>query len=308
MDELFGELRSLIHARDRSEEALEQLIALLELAHEDDPARYRLTWLPYVRQLWREWPSPTISHTHELEAWLKRAPLIPDIRITFSPFQLDDATAHDLERSPSLEIIGELIFDRGRSFGPHAVPTLLRSPHLTNLETLVVRSRWIHDTGHDSLCTPRFSSLTHLELPYQSVQLTRLANEAKFERIETLVLQGGWFGDEPVRALARAPWLPGIKKLDLSHCELTSASATTLARCPALSELEELNLYANRLYEEGARSLSRSVHLGSLRTLELHENGIGPNGASALSKSPLMSEQVRAQFAAHDTYYTEIWE
>ena len=98
MDQLFAELRSLLHAHARGETWGGELAALVELAHEHDPRRYREQWLPYLSDDARPWPSPLIT-TREFDRIEQLVELLPGA--TFALGDLARLSREDMARLPS---------------------------------------------------------------------------------------------------------------------------------------------------------------------------------------------------------------
>jgi hypothetical protein len=48
MDEMFGELRSLMNAAERDDAWRRQVCDILERAHDEAPETYEYEWLPYL--------------------------------------------------------------------------------------------------------------------------------------------------------------------------------------------------------------------------------------------------------------------
>jgi uncharacterized protein (TIGR02996 family) len=94
-------------------------------------------------------------------------------------------------------------------------------------------------------------------------------------RVVRLGLFGNNLADRGVDVLVKAPWLAGVRELDLARNSIGDAGVRALADCPALSRLRSLNLLINRgLGAASATALAESPHLGRLLTLSVSGGGI----------------------------------
>ena len=79
-------------------------------------------------------------------------------------------------------------------------------------------------------------------------------------------------GPEGVRRLTAAPWLAGLRELNLSDCYLGAAGVEALADCPTLAALERARSWATNLLTAAAmQALASSRHLTRLRGLVSRE-------------------------------------
>jgi uncharacterized protein (TIGR02996 family) len=177
--------------------------------------------------------------------------------------------------------------------------TLLGSPHLRNLETLIVANNWIRYESARLLWTEaRLPKLRRLDMSYNWLTpagLRELAASDLMKRLTMLEIQANEVGSEAVAALAASPNVARLKALDVSGTtayddrpKLTSAAAVALAESPHLRDLEHLVLAFSAITASGAQALARTANLPSLRTLHLANNPIRDRGARALASSPLL--------------------
>ena len=93
-------------------------------------------------------------------------------------------------------------------------------------------------------------------------------------------------------AVLRAPALPRVTVLDLSHGALGPEGLAALARAPWLGRVPELDLSSNGLGDEGAARLAGAPGLAWVKALRLEGNQIGPRGVRALAASPRLQELI----------------
>jgi uncharacterized protein (TIGR02996 family) len=106
-----------------------------------------------------------------------------------------------------------------------------------------------------------------------------------FDKLRSLDLAGNDLGDEGVRALVAAPWLPRLHFLSLTYNGLGPGGVRVLADAP-LAGLRELDLSQNDLGREGARALARAPFLARLHRLSLAWTKLDEEALLALLASP----------------------
>jgi uncharacterized protein (TIGR02996 family) len=89
--------------------------------------------------------------------------------------------------------------------------------------------------------------------------------------------------------LADAPWFPGLRSLDLSHCFLDDGAMDRLLASDRPLALTRLNLAENSLGPTAIRRLTSTRALARVRRLVLGMNGIGATAADLL-RSPALPE------------------
>lgn len=306
MEELLEELQRLLGSRNRSEPALDDLVALLQLVAELDPRVLERRLWPELVARWRGWPEPMAQTPDGLERWLERCRSLPFLELTWVPAFLEASTTRRITRDPSLSQLRVLDLSQlPWSTDQELVEILLASPHLGGCHTL-----------RTHLATPE--AISALPTGLHTLRLSQAwlgerggacLAQRPFHRLATLDLVGCGLSDAGVAGLLEAPWLHTLRELDLSLNAIGPGGAQHLASCAGLSGLEVLRLDDNRLYEEGARRLAESPHLRQLRELKIHRSGIGPQGARHIAGSATLPEAIRRFF--HDTahgYYETAWE
>lgn len=168
--------------------------------------------------------------------------------------------------------ITDQLHDRGR------LQVLLASPHLARVSRLDLSNQRLHDADAALIAEcPNLSSLVHLDLSFNTVgiagmralvksdhlpalnsltinhnrQVGMSASEALVDsplagQLQHLCLSHHEFWNEPVKLIASAPRLKGLRTLDLSENGITDAGAIALAGSPYLTELERLTLRGHR--------------------------------------------------------------
>jgi hypothetical protein len=167
-----------------------------------------------------------------------------------------------------------------------------RSPHLGQLERLVLRGNDVSGKGIEALTrSSHLSNLGSLDLTGNGLSVADLRILARcrhLARVQVLALgatlgRGGWseIADQGLAALLDKPTMR-LGTLHLDHNHLTDQAARTLAGSAALAELSVLDLRSNLLTDEGASALAGSAHLPARLTLFVAGNRITPAGAQTL--------------------------
>jgi uncharacterized protein (TIGR02996 family) len=185
--------------------------------------------------------------------------------------------------------------------GDDGFRALMDSPHLGNLETLVVANNWISVESARLLWTGhRVPKLRHLDMSYNYLLadgLLELIESPLMRRLEALEIQANEVGSASVAALAASRNSRNLKRLDVSGTtayddrpKLTSSAAEAIAESPNLKNLEHLVLTFCAITAPGAVALARSKTLKSLRTLWLGNNPVRDRGARAFASSALLRQ------------------
>ncbi|MFO0651172.1 MAG: hypothetical protein U0326_33410 [Polyangiales bacterium] len=151
---------------------------------------------------------------------------------------------------------------------------LLTDPITRDLESLQLNG-WSKGAARDAfLACKRLRRLRALNLfniqsrsPHRIVE--QLFGAVRFERLESLDLDGSTLGDDGVAALAASPSLATLQSLKLSSCDLSEASVEHLAGSKHLGQLRELDLEFNQLSLDAAARLVTSPNLPRLESLSI---------------------------------------
>jgi uncharacterized protein (TIGR02996 family) len=197
---------------------------------------------------------------------------------------------------------------------PEALRELLASRYLTNLECLELGGNPVGEAIQDLAREPRLATLRHLGLPRcgadaetmrvlgASETLTALTSlalsglsvdayrtaavSALFSRLTNLSLVQAPPGADVAAALASAPDLTCLRRLDMSQCHLGDDGMQALAKA-RFGGLRFLWLAQGKITPTGIAALANAPALASVTHLCLNwNNTLGPNGARALALSP----------------------
>ena len=135
-----------------------------------------------------------------------------------------------------------------------------------------------------------FPSLVKLDLSYcklTSVSLNTPSGIEAHKNLSELNLRGNYFSD--LYDLTFVAKFPSLVKLNLSYCDLTSASLNTLSRIEAHKNLSELNLSYNNFSD--LSDFAFVAKFPSLKKLDIYGSGLPPQ--SRIRISELMQGRVR---------------
>lgn len=162
-----------------------------------------------------------------------------------------------LDAAPTAEIVLDGV-------SPGGVGRLFESPHAARIHALFV--------------CPRRA---------QSVSLSEIADARHATGLRSLRFV--WAdGSRGAVALAAAPQVRGLRRLELSSGQLDDEAAIALAESKSLVSLTRLDLSSNRIGPDGARALAASRL--RLNELNLSDNPIDEGGIQALARGPSLSE------------------
>jgi hypothetical protein len=212
---------------------------------------------------------------------------------------LTDEGVARLARLPQLSNVSLLNLQENE-FTSAGLAELLRSPHLGKLRRLELGGRppWspyysenpvqaLGDDGAAALASSGLlAGLDELVLCSAAVGprgAAALAG-ANAPRLRRLGLAHNPLGSAGAAALTVARFLPGLRELDLSLCELDDAAVRHLSEI-ALPSLLALGLGYNSIGPAGARHLADAAGLTGLRLLNLHDNFVDDEGLIALAGS-----------------------
>lgn len=162
------------------------------------------------------------------------------------PFQNRKPSTQTIAATPSLARLTSLELTDGYYYlGPQEVASLVASPHLRRLETLILARNAVGAEGLIEIAsTPNLPSLRSLALWCYGV------NPQDF------------VGDVGAQSLAQSSLLPQLTQLSLRANRITSAGCQALATTPAIANLTNLDLSHNPIEEDGIEALALSSYLG----------------------------------------------
>lgn len=213
----------------------------------------------------------------------------------------------------------------GADLGNGGLNLLLRSKHLTGVESLDLSFNGLDDTAARLLArTAALPRLRELRLNdngrLTADGLTALAESPALSGLELLDVSANDIGPAGVRAVIDSPYLGRLHAvvihtnrigdagaealagsellarmlareptLALPRCGIGPAGMRALAGSPHIAAVRELDLKGNNLGDDGTRELAESDGLPNLRRLVLMHNRIRDAGARALAFSPVMA-------------------
>ncbi len=210
-------------------------------------------------------------------------------RLAFLNAAITAAETRELVAGPLFGRLASLRFTRAEH-GTAVAESLVRESARSALSELhLVGCRVPWEPLGELLGSPAVARLRSLSLGGDLI-----ASQMKFGAIADLVapaLRSLDLSDdapraEAVEALAAAPFVSGLHRLDLSRCSL-NRDRTRLLAGGAFDNLRVLRLYGNSAGNEGVTALARSPHLAGLLVLDLGYTQVGDEGIEAILESPL---------------------
>ena len=290
LDQLFGELRSFLQARENDPHKLQ---GILGRAREMEPDAYASRWIPYLIRY--DLPGFWARTLEELTLY---ASLLPQgTPLEFIPrFEKDQN-----KPTPSWK---EILHDEAMSWitkltlGPRiprpleAMKAIVNSPHNNHLEALALRNdKSIVDASGTAILrhltdATDFPKLRSLELRGNvpnNKALEHLLNAPLITQLEALDLRDNDLNDKQTfQALANAPMMQTLRWLRLGSTNLTDATLDRLHATPHPTLLEGLGLSRARLGAGALRSLAASDLMRTVRLLDLESMSLDAEKLNAL--------------------------
>ena len=152
------------------------------------------------------------------------------------------------------------------NIGDAGLQALARAPWLGQLQSLVLRKNKLGPDAITALAQAPMPRLTELDLsknPLGDAGCQALAHAPWLATLQTLRLNGADLGPGGIAALAQAP-LEALRLLSLTGNPLQTAGAQALASAPWLARVRRLDLLPEDVDKaEGARALVDSPHLNA---------------------------------------------
>jgi uncharacterized protein (TIGR02996 family) len=122
-----------------------------------------------------------------------------------------------------------------------------------------------------------------------------LAASPHLRGLHAFTASGCGLTDEAARALAAAPWLASLGKLELVNNRLTAACVPELVQGAA--SLTALDFSGNPIGAKGAAALAASPSLAGLTRLALRASNLSPGAVARLAESPALGQLVSLRLA-----------
>lgn len=320
LDELFGELRSLLASRAKAPDFGAQLLELLDAAQARDPERYRHNWLPYIKgQRGAIAVDEPIARAKSLDVLDRWGVLLPDalFELDLSKDELPELSS--FTQNTTLSRVAHLDLS-STGLDIRRLAELLRHASFSSLRRLSVAHNKLWDgsvtdsqdarklargyglssvpgfVDRDTLdlaFSPNVQNLTYLNLSstgFDSVGAAAMANSAYLSKLETLRVSRSNLRGVGLELIAKSANLVSLKHLDVSNCDLDDRDVAVLAGSTQLANLRKLDLTANRIGATGVQFIGNSPNFANLRTLILDRNVLAVSGARALGGADSLVE------------------
>jgi uncharacterized protein (TIGR02996 family) len=276
-----------------------------------------------LRELSLTWAYERDDVLEALATWRPR-PGLESLRFSRNRFTARGFQA--LAAAPMLSTVRELDLDR--TIDDRELEVLLRSPHLLPLRKLRLVENGLTTRAARALAAVDWQGLEVLDLGCNelgAVAARHLAGAPQLASLRSLSLSASDLGERGARALARspylgqlrvldinfykkprhkgiealaaAPWLPNLARLELGGTPMGTREVAALAAAP-LTGLRWLDLGGARMRDAQARALLRAPWLSGLTHLVLRDNSIGA-GALALAQAPELEGLVHLNLIAN---------
>jgi uncharacterized protein (TIGR02996 family) len=197
----------------------------------------------------------------------------------------DTSRLSDLRAAPSLTA---LVF-HASGLGSSGAAALASSQALRNVRELCLSGCAIDDGGLSALASSRVpEALEVLDLSDNHLLGTSsaeaLSDAPWLGGLRSLQLNDSGMGDNAVWVLGRSRGFRELRRLGLKFCRLENAGICALASSDFLRTLTHLDLRSNPIGEEAARALVVTRKLPHLERLDLRDCDLSPASRSALLK------------------------
>jgi len=306
MNEMFGELRTLLESPHKDEAWVDAFVELVGHALRTDEARWHEEWRPYLESVSPRLPVPLLTVADEDEL-LVAASMFPGALFRYEGHRLPLEDAHlssivslslrhgtsveGLVAEPKLNRITELSLQR-RDLGDEDLLMLSQAQHLQGLVTLDLSHNSIGDNGIvDFARFARCDKLEVLDLGHNAIGFegaTALAQASRLKRLEMLVLRENELDGDLVELL-HAPALSNVLVLDLGRNAFGREKASEPTHAERPLRLEELYLNENQLLPSDLVAILQSAPMPALLALDLGGNSAGDDVAMTIARSPYLA-------------------
>jgi uncharacterized protein (TIGR02996 family) len=172
----------------------------------------------------------------------------------------------------------------GSHLGDQSLSTILSSPHLRGMRTLLLGETGLERNSIGSLSNPALAGLVDLDLSGNFLlNRIRLLTDTPFPfRLEALHLEDCSLTTEDAELLLAWSGLGTVQRLTLSNNPFRVTVAGRLARSPHTEQLQQLRMANAGVRVRGAQALASSDRLLQLTALDLSGNYLGISGIRAL--------------------------
>jgi uncharacterized protein (TIGR02996 family) len=212
----------------------------------------------------------------------------------------------EIDRYPVLAQIEELDLSHCPFLHDRVLRTLAGSRQIGVLRKLHLGATALTPYGLIALLAPhRLARLVDLQVTVMNVPalaeasrraLRELASSPTVEQLTSLSLRGGSLAGERAERLFSSP-LENVRDLQVIGCELSGPGASALAAAPSLRRLTRLNLAHNKLDPEDMGVLANSPILERVEILELADNLLQGRGLTVLAHSRVLGRLAHLDLA-----------
>jgi uncharacterized protein (TIGR02996 family) len=251
---------------------MRQLARAIETAFSRLPTRWLVLRYVTVEQLAELLQHPVIAHLDQLTVQLygttemgesvvrviAQCPHLSNLRGLSLAFQLSDAAAERLARSPYLGRLRWLSLEPSPTLlTPLGIRTLTGAGWFRELQELSLHDRFSDDSFQE-LCRSR-----------------------PFPNLHTLNLTDNVFSLASWQCFAQSRSFPALRRIDLSRSDLSEGRGAALAEAREL-QLAALDLSACAIGNAGAEALVTAPWIETLLRLNLRQNDLGPRAVVAI--------------------------
>jgi uncharacterized protein (TIGR02996 family) len=216
-----------------------------------------------------------------------RSPWIARLRhLNLSENQLHTRVIKNLASIPWEQL--EVLDLSSNDLGPAAIRHLAESPHMRHLRRLDLSGNHHLDDGEMRALarSPHLDRLRVLGLGFWNLRKRGLEALAaapwvsNLTRLDLMSLKTGLAG---MHILATAP-LHGLRWLELNYGKLDAPAVAALLEAPWIAGLTHLDLSNNTIGSEGARALAEAEQLNNLVNLDVTRNNLSEESGELLRK------------------------
>ncbi len=260
MDELFGELRSLLQSDENVQGY--RMRAFLEEAYALDEARYQEEWLPYLERA-QELPWFFAQTFESVEQIAALVPESAHIALVIESSGFDYA---GFKSAACLERVCKVDVNYTCKLYDAKFALMMESPYLSGVKVLELGGNHLGDDA-----------------------MRALASSASMHGLERICLYHNEVTSEGAKALAASMHLGQLEELDISVNDIQDDGLIAIGSSENLGALRVLNVRSNKIKRRGVETFARDLKLTRLKSLKMDQNNVGNYGAQALANCELLS-------------------